>query len=148
MPLSRDPPLTNREYAYVSISGLGQHEVITTALGLQPSNAWNVGDVNPRNGKPRKNMRWELHSGLDDTHSLREHIDELLLMLGTKELAVRALWVEYDLTLQCVGYFLPMGHGAHLDREVVRQAAGLGLAFDLDFYFVEDLDAERRDEKE
>jgi hypothetical protein len=107
-----------------------------------------VGDVNPRNGKPRKNMRWELHSGLDDTHPLREHIDALLLTLGPKELAVRGLWVEYDLTLQCVGYFLPMGHGAHLDREVVRQAAGLGLAFDLDFYFVEDMDAERRDVKE
>lgn len=88
-------------------------------------------------------MRWELHSGLDDTHSLREHIDELLVTLGTKELAVRALWVEYDLTLQCVGYYLPMGHGAHLDREVVRQAAGLGLAINLDFYFVEDMDAER-----
>ena len=141
MPVFLDPPLTRREYAYLTISGLGRpgigrHEEITSALDLKPSNSWNVGDVNPRNGKPRQSMRWELHSGLDDTHPLREHIDSLLLMLGTREQSLRALWVDYDLILQCVGYYPPMSHGAHFDRELVRQAANLGLALDLDFYFV------------
>lgn len=89
----------------------------------------------------RESMHWELHSGLDDAHPLREHIESLLVVLGTRERSLRARWVDYDLILQCVGYHPPMSHGAHFDRELVRKTANLGLAIDLDFYFV----AERED---
>lgn len=81
-------------------------------------------------------MRWELHSELDDTHPLREHIESLLVELGTPGRSARALWVDYDLILQCVGYYPPMSRGAHFDRELERKTANLGLAIDLDFYFV------------
>ena len=132
------PPLTDREYAYLSISGPGTHEQITQILGLSPSEAWNIGDINPRNGKPRKFMLWCLNSGLDDKQPLDMHIQQLFLALHPKADALRQLWVEYDLTLQCVGYFPPSGHGMHFNREQIRQAAHLGLAFDLDFYYVDD----------
>jgi hypothetical protein len=128
-----NPPLTMREYAYLAISGPGEHEAVTAALQLQPAEAWNVGDINPRNGKPRRSMRWMLKSDLDDTRSLREHIDALLDVLATRENEVRTLWLAYDLTLQCVGHY-PSTHGAHFDREVIRRAANLGLAIDLDSY--------------
>jgi hypothetical protein len=52
--------------------------------------------------------------------------------------SLRQLWLDYHLTLQCVGYFPSSGHGMHFDREQLRQAAQLGLAFDLDFYYVDD----------
>lgn len=136
------PPLTSREYAYVHITGPGTHEAISELLGLKASESWNVGDINPRTGKPRTFMSWRLGSGLDDTHPLSRHIESLLLMLGTKAHALRALWVEFDLTLQCAGYFPACGHGFHLDREQIRQVAQLGLALDLDFYYVEDHDHE------
>ncbi|MDR2688255.1 MAG: DUF4279 domain-containing protein [Azoarcus sp.] len=132
------PPLTDRQYAYFRISGPGTHEEITALLGLRPSEAWNVGDMNPRTGKPRKFMSWRLGSGLDDMHPLDEHIKYLLLWLKNKAENLRQLWVEYDLTLQCVGYFAPSGHGVHFSRETIRQAAQLGLAFDLDFYYMDD----------
>ena len=132
------PPLTCREYAYVRITGPGTHEKVTEILGLTPSEAWNAGDEDPRRGKPRKFMSWRLSSGLDDTHSLDQHIENLFLFLQMKADALRQLWVEYELTLQCVGYFPPSGHGMHFDREKIRQAAKLGLAFDLDFYYVDD----------
>ena len=83
-------------------------------------------------------MSWRMSSGLDDTSLLAEHIAALLHRLLPKASDIRKLWVDYDLTLQCVGYFPPSGHGMHFDREQVRQAAQLGLALDLDFYYVDD----------
>ena len=132
------PPLTNREYAYLKITGPSSHEQVTEILGLKPSEAWNVGDENPRNGKPRSFMSWRLNSGIDDTKPLDMHIEYLLLYLQTKADAIRNLWIEYDLTIQCVGYFPASGHGMHFNREQIRQAAQLGLSFDLDFYYVDD----------
>ena len=136
------PPLTRREYAYLRITGPGSHETVTTTLGLQPSEAWNVGDLNPRNGKPRTFISWRLSSGLEDTSPLDQHVDAIFLMLHVKAEGLRKLWVDYDLQLQCVGYYPASGHGAHFDREKVWQAAQLGLAFDLDFYFVDDFEHE------
>ena len=83
-------------------------------------------------------MSWRLSSGLDDTQPLNEHIQNLSVYLQPKAEAFRQLWLDYDLTLQCVGYFPTNGHGVHFDREQIRQAAQLGLAFDLDFYYVDD----------
>jgi hypothetical protein len=83
-------------------------------------------------------MSWRLSSGLDDTHPLDAHVKNLFLYLSLKSEALRKLWVEYDLTLECVGYFAASGHGAHFNREHIRQAAQLGLAFDLDFYYLDD----------
>ena len=132
------PPLTNREYAYFHITGPGTHERVTELMGMSPSEAWNAGDSNPQNGRLCKSMSWRLSSGLDDTHPLEEHIQSLFLYLQLKADILRQLWVEYDLTIQCVGYFPASGHGVHFDREQIRQAAQLGLAFDLDFYYVDD----------
>lgn len=132
------PPLTNREYAYFSISGPGRHEDVTALVGFTPSDAWNIGDINPRDGKPRRFMCWRLNSGLDDTSPLQLHIDNLLLYLGVKSGALRELWVDYDLTIHCTGHYPPSGHGLHLNREVVRQAARLGICFDCDFYYIDE----------
>ena len=46
-----------------------------------------------------------MSSGLDDTRPLAEHIGALLLRLKIKAPALQQLWVEHDITLQCVGYF-------------------------------------------
>ncbi len=132
------PPLTKREYAYVAITGPGTHEAITAQLRLSPSEAWNMGDIHPRNGKPRPRMSWILASGLDDTQALNLHIDTLLNEMTRREAEIRQLWDDYDLYLVCVGYYPPSGHGMHFDREQVRRAAKLGLALDLDFYYVDD----------
>jgi len=132
------PPLTTREYAYISITGPGSHEEITQILGLKPSEAWNAGDTNPRNGKPRTFMVWHRSSGLDDKQPLEAHIKNLFLCMRPKVESIRKLWVDYNLTLCCVGYFHPSGHGMHFNREQIRQAAQLGLSFDLDFYYLDD----------
>ncbi|MES2297044.1 MAG: DUF4279 domain-containing protein [Pseudomonadota bacterium] len=133
------PPLTTREYAYFHVRGPGTHEEVSKVLEMKPSEAWNAGDINPRNGKARKVMSWKLESGLDDTMALDAHINEIFSKLRTKSNLVRQLWLDFDLTLVCVGYFPPRGgHGMHFNREHIRHAAQLGMAFDLDFYYVDD----------
>ena len=83
-------------------------------------------------------MSWRLCSELDDKQPLDEHLKNLFTILGTRPNELRKLWVEHELILQCVGYFAPSGHGLHFTREQLRQAAQLGLAFDLDFYYIDD----------
>jgi len=129
------PPLTRREYAYFSATGDGSPDIITRVLG-EPSQSWAVGDPGP--GGPRKFMRWKLESGLDDTEPLEKHIESLLAILEPKSSALQHLMPSYHLTLQCVGYYPASGHGAHFDRDAVRRVASLGLAIDLDFYYVDD----------
>lgn len=131
------PPLTDREYAYFAVSGPGTHESITEILRYEPSQAWNPGDRSDT-GRIQNGMRWCLDSGFDDKEPLERHIDALLSYLEQREEELKNLWLEYDLIIQCVGYYPASGHGAHLNREVVRRGARLGLAFDLDFYYVDD----------
>jgi len=131
------PPLTNREYAYFAVVGPGTHESITEILRFEPSQAWNPGDCSDT-GRIQKGMRWRLDSGLDDKEPIERHIEYLLLSLEQREEELKKLWLEYDLFIACVGYYPASGHGTHLNREVIRRAARLGLAFDLDFYYVDD----------
>lgn len=131
------PPLTKREYAYFSVTGAGSSEVITERLGWRPSQAWSEADPRPRGGV-YPTMNWKLESGHPDTEPLERHVESLLLVLAAKAADIRELSLDYDLTLQCVGYYPSSGHGAHLNRETIRQASYLGLSIDLDFYYVDD----------
>ena len=134
------PPITNRQYAYFCVIGPATHEHITETIGLSPSEAYNPGDERPPRGVKSKHMYWKLDSGHDDTEPLEEHIRTILTFLNTRVEAIRQLWDDYDLILECVGFFPPSGHGFHLDRETIRQAARLGIAVDLDFYYTEEPD--------
>ncbi len=132
------PPITNREFAYFYISGSGRHESISDLLGLAPTQAWNVGDAIGETSRTRETMRWRLDSGLDDKNPLAAHLEALLWKLLSRESKLRELSLDYDHVLQCVGHYPPSGHGVHLGRETVRQAARLGAAFDLDFYYLDE----------
>ncbi|QTD46599.1 DUF4279 domain-containing protein [Ottowia testudinis] len=132
-------PLTAREYAYLLIVGPGKHERITEILGIQPSDACNADETNWKTGRPCKRMFWKWKSGLDDTRPMQEHIEAILRWFHLKGDAVRELWVDYDLILECVGHYpASTGPGIYFNREIIRQVAQLGLAIDCDFYFVED----------
>ena len=84
-------------------------------------------------------MRWRLNSGLDDTSPLEQHIQALLLTLNSRTHQIRSLIPDYQCTIQCVGYYAASGHGAHISPEFIKTAAHIGIGFDLDFYFIDDL---------
>jgi hypothetical protein len=45
---------------------------------------------------------------------------------------------EYELCIQCVGYFPPTGYGIPLNKNTIQRAARLGVSIDMDFYYVSD----------
>ena len=132
------PPLTNREYAYLRITVKGKHELVTSQLGVEPTNAWNEGDNNPRNNMPRKFTSWQLESGLDDTKPIEEHLEILFSKLEPLKNKLLLLSKRHQIFIECVGYYPPSGHGMYLSPEIVNKAASMGAAFDLDFYYVSD----------
>ncbi len=130
--------LTNREFAYFFVRGMGRHEVITEAIGVAPTEAYSEGDLNPHTGKLWGYMLWRLNSGLVDREPLENHINAILLWLNRFPGAIRRLADEYELTLQCVGWYPGPGFGAHFNREQTRVLGHLGIAIDLDCYFLDD----------
>lgn len=132
------PPITDRTYAYFKVTGSGSCDVVEQALGLECTNSWSEGDIRPQNGRPYKFMSWKLESGLDDTHDLREHIECLFEILIPLEPKLVELSENYELTLQCVGYFHPTGHGIHFTKSTAQKIASLCLSVDADFYYIDD----------
>jgi hypothetical protein len=130
--------LTNREYAYLNVRGVGRHETVTELVGRAPSEAHSEDEINPATGKAYGAMSWRLNSGLDDKQPLSRHVDEVLLWLTRFPGNARRLAEDYELTLHCVGWYPGSGHGAHLTREHTRVLGQLGVAIDLDFYFLDD----------
>ena len=132
------PPLTNREYAYFRVTGKGSHDFFSKTIGIEATNKWSEGDINPRNNQPQKYMNWNLESGLDDTHPIEDHISALFLILEPLQSILTSLSNDYNLCIQCVGYFPASGHGIHLDKSIIYKASNLGLSFDYDFYYLDD----------
>jgi hypothetical protein len=132
------PPLTSREYAYFSVTGEGSSEAVTSILKIEPTNQWSQGELNPRNNQPRKFMRWNLESGLDDTHPISAHIEKLLEILEPYQSELSELSKHYEVYIQCAGYFPCSGHGLNVSRNLIEKLYNLSLSLDYDFYFVED----------
>ena len=132
------PPLTDREYAYLRITCPGEYSRVTSELGLEPTNAWNKGDLNPRTDKPRNFTSWQLESGLDDKHPIEQHLAKLFKIFEPLTDKLLVLSKDHEIYIQCVGYFPASGHGIHIDKSHVKKAAAMGAAFDLDFYYIDD----------
>jgi hypothetical protein len=133
------PPMTNREYAYLAITGGGSHQEITKIIGIEPSLAWNVGDKSEATGKVQKFMRWRKDSGLDDTEPVDKHIENILtLFVSRKQKEIQELFFKgYDVYIACAGWYPASGHGVHLSREIIREAGKANISIDLDFYYVD-----------
>jgi len=66
------PPFTRREYAYLRIIGKGHHKIITETLGIEPTNAWNEGEDNPRNNKAWARIKLPIKSE-EEAYSSNRH---------------------------------------------------------------------------
>ena len=133
--------MTDREFAYLRITGNGSHQKVTEILGREPSKAWSEGDPRPRKGHYQF-MCWCLNSGYDDREPLEKHIEGLLFMCNAMGDKLRSLSPDYKAFISCVGYYPNSGHGLYLRHEWIKTASHLGLEFDCDFYFVSEEDEE------
>ena len=86
----------------------------------------------------RKCSRWELHSRLETTATLEEHVVDVLTQLDENRDAFKQLSAELGGVMELVGYFHAYYPGLTFERDVIERLAGYSLSMDCDFYYLSD----------
>jgi len=117
-------------------------QAVTKLLDIAPTDAWRVGDpVSDQPTMTRNHSRWTLASGCGLEAPVEDHLHALLTILEERRERIREVAQRYSVELQCAIYYEDDTAGIHLSEDVVRRVAALGLAIDLDLYFVGSEDA-------
>jgi hypothetical protein len=124
----------NECYAYFCVSGSFEPDQITERVGLKPTESSREGELIPKSTMRRKVSRWSLHSRLERSSSLEQHITDVLDQLDLNSAAFERLSSEMDGVLELVGYFSSYYPGLVFDREMVKRLARYSLSVDFDFY--------------
>ena len=127
----------NEQYAYFAIGGddLDPRKV-TQQVGIEPTECWRRGDINPRNRFERKSGRWKLESRLPRTEPLEAHIADVLNQMDSSQLAFQQVSRSYGGVMQLVGYFHSSYPGLSFHEQVIQRLAAYSLAVDFDFYWL------------
>jgi len=126
-------------YAYFWVSGFeNPHSEISDLLGLAPTKAWQRGEQREYIPK-QKESGWEFHSPLQKNEIFMDaHISALLEILEPKKIEIAKLQNEYEIGINCVGYFRCTNPGFHLDSQLIKKCAELNLSIDFDLYCTEE----------
>jgi Domain of unknown function (DUF4279) len=114
---------------------------ITRDIGLQPTEAWEIGDlVYPRVSLRHKKNGWSLASGLSKYASFEEHMNALLDKVEPVLPAFAKVARLYYTELACAIYvYHENGESkpaVHLDTRSVRIVEALGAEVDFDLYYL------------
>jgi len=110
---------------------------ITSCMGIVPTESWQRGDPGKFNPS-RPDAGWCLYGPLPRSElSLDRHIDALLALLDDRSSVILDLGQQFEVWVQCVGYYSSSSPGFHLSRHTVQRIAKLGLPIDVDLYFHE-----------
>lgn len=126
----------NEQYAYLTVAGDFDPEVMSTRLGLAPTECWQKGEVNARTGYERTSSRWSLRSRLAESCELEEHVRDVLEQTRESAEAIREAGREFKCWVQLVGYFHTDYPGFGLDRDLIGGLAALNVGIDCDFYYL------------
>ena len=69
---------TNNHYAYFSITNSFDPVEITKLLGVKPTDCGKKGDIHPKTKRERQFSRWTLHSRVEKTLPLEDHVRDVL----------------------------------------------------------------------
>ena len=126
----------NEQFAYLTITGVFDPELITAEIGLEPTESWRKGDRNERTHYERKFSRWSLESRLSRSSPLEDHVRDVLdQSLGHVE-QIRRLGEEHTVYIQLVGWFHNDYPGFGLTAETISGLAQLQASIDCDFYYL------------
>lgn len=137
------PPVSDREYAYFHAIGIFDPADITRAVGIEPDECWSVGDEFVQRDRTfkRRNSKWTLRSGLDDTEPLDRHISALLSRLTPCRVGILNAAAIAKLQIVCVGYYF-QSFSWELDFHHQQLATALNIGFSFDTYSLGDLHEE------
>lgn len=120
-------------YAYFQIRGSFDPAEITRKVGVTPSSSTKEGEAG-QYAATVKCSHWELRSRLENTVPLERHVRDVLDQLDVNKPVFKQLSVEFNGTIELVGYFRECEPGVHFEREVVERLAQYALSIDCDFY--------------
>jgi hypothetical protein len=126
----------NQQYAYFTICGDFDPAEISALVGVVPTESWLKGDVSPSTHLERKFSRWSLHSRLERTRELEDHIGDVILQLCPRKLQFLEISLRYGGVMQLVAYFNTHYPGYHWERELVESLADYALSVDFDLYYM------------
>jgi hypothetical protein len=126
----------NEQYAYLTITGDFDPELITVRLGLKPTECWRKGDRYERTTHERQFSRWSLESRLNRSASLESHVRDVIEQAASRAEIVREIGTQYDCWVQLVGLFHNNYPGFGMDREIISGLAKLNVGIDCDFYYL------------
>jgi hypothetical protein len=125
---------TDTWYAYFHVRGSFDPDEITRKVAKNPTETAREGDAIGGSSKKRPCSLWALHSRLERTAPLEEHVRDVLDQLDTNREAFETLSRELGGTMELVGYFREREPGVALEREIVQRMAKYALMLDCDFY--------------
>jgi hypothetical protein len=124
-------------YAYFWVSDFEcDPEEISILLDLKPQRTFRKGDLINANGKAKiKNSFWQFASSLPRTEASQDaHISNLIeVMLQRKDVIIQ-LQDKYEVGINCVGYYHDSNPGFHMDADLIKSCAALGVSIDFDLY--------------
>jgi hypothetical protein len=126
----------NECYAYFTVTGSFDPEYITKRVGINPTDSWRVGDLNPRNSLERKFSRWSLYSRLARSESLEAHIADVLDQLDGNTTAFKEISINESGGMQLVAQIHSEYPGLHFEREIIQRLGEYRLSVDCDFYYL------------
>lgn len=127
-------PKPDTWYAYFHARGSFDPDDITRRVGVTPTETAREGDAIGNTSKKRPCSLWALHSRLEPSASLDEHVKDVLDQLDANRAAFEEFSRDFGGTMQLVGYFRKVNPSVHFASEIVRRSADFGLCIDCDFY--------------
>jgi hypothetical protein len=118
-------------YAYFHVRGSFDPDDITRRVGVSPTEIKREGDAIGPTSKTRPCNLWALHSRVNPSAPLDEHVRDVLDQLDSNKVAFEKVSRELGGTMQLVGYFRDVNPGVHFDLETVRRSADYGLCVDV-----------------
>ncbi|MBW8186720.1 DUF4279 domain-containing protein [Shewanella nanhaiensis] len=124
-------------YAYFWVEGFEcSIDEISSILKLQPTDFHLKGDlISERHMRLRKRSSWKYKSTLPRSEPFQDaHLENLLIVLKDRKEAIAQLNKDYDVGINCVGYYTNVNPGFHMSANLIKSYAELGLSIDFDLY--------------
>ena len=124
-------------YAYFWVGSFKCNpEEISELLNLKPTRILIKGDlISNRSEKRRKESSWQYYSSLPRTEIFQDaHIENILKAIYSKKQEILKLGSEYEVGINCVGYYSNVNPGFHMSAELIKKCAELNLSIDFDLY--------------
>ena len=123
----------DKNYAYISINGKEDVSLVSNALNLEPTNAWNVGDKR-KNGSIYNFSHWEYRIPEFEQEYMDESLKNVVEFIESKKLKFNLVLDGFEATISCAGFHEKLSPGFHLSADLIRRLGLIGIAVDFDLY--------------